>query len=249
MFPPLHLILMSDFLPSPVSGIEESPVGTSRIARINSDINAASAILSDLSTDGIPPVCARDCRRLGRYRQDAPSPRSLLVTLNSTIEVSNVLSKCQRLPSHVSIRPDLSVSARKVRHIYLQERRKLIDAGLERKYIKLKKSGLYVSDQLFGTVTNNVFVVHKSLGELAPQLSQLLYNNNAQSSQSPDNSLSNTSAESSNPQSPLTLSPDTVSDSSSPHNSSSSPSSHSNAPLSVTSNPVSDGLPPSSSSS
>uniref|UniRef100_A0A1X7TZC5 Zinc finger PHD-type domain-containing protein n=1 Tax=Amphimedon queenslandica TaxID=400682 RepID=A0A1X7TZC5_AMPQE len=80
-----------------VSGIEESPVGTPRTARINSDINAASAILSDFSTDGTPPVYARDCRRLGRYRQDAPSPRPLLVTLNSTIEVSNVLFKCQRL--------------------------------------------------------------------------------------------------------------------------------------------------------
>ena len=192
-------------------------------------MDEVSSILSDIAMNGHPPVRARDCRRLGRYQQGAQSPRSI----NSTIDVSNVLSNCHQLPARISIRPDLSPLARKEHSIYLGERRKLINAGLERNTIKLKKSGLFVSNELFGKVVDNVFVMHKSLSDLAPQLSH---------------SLTNTSAESFNPQSPLTLCPDTVSDSSSPHNSSSSPSFHSNAPLPVTSNPVSDGLPPSSSS-
>ena len=168
-----------------ISGIAESPKGTPRLARISSDASAVMDVLSEVSLDGHPPVFARDCRRLGRYRQDSSTPRPLLVTLNSTFGVSSVLSNCHRLTSRVSIRPDLSFTARKERGLYLRERRKLIDTGVNKSCIKIRKSGLYVSGKLAGRVTNEVYHSTVSLGALAPQLCHLLPNDTAQPPSSP----------------------------------------------------------------
>ena len=164
-----------------ISGIAESPKGTPRLARISSDASAIMDVLSEVSQDGHPPVFARDCRRLGRYRQDSSTPRPLLVTLNSTFGVSSVLSNCHCLISRVSIRPDLSFTARKERGLYSRERRKLIDTGVNKSCIKIRKSGLYVSGKLAERVTNEVYHSTVSLGLLAPQLCHLLPNDTASS--------------------------------------------------------------------
>ena len=128
------------------------PKGTPRLARISSDASAVMDVLSEVSPDGHPPVFTRDSGRLGHYRQDSSTPRPLLVTLNSTFGVSSVLSHCRHLTSRVSIRPDLSFTAHKERGLYFRERCKLIDTGVNKSFIKIKKSGLYVSGKLAGRV-------------------------------------------------------------------------------------------------
>lgn len=127
----------SPLIPPPSSntadshGIAESPNGTPRLACISSDASAVMDVLSEVSLDGLPPIFARDCRRLGRYRQDSSTPRPLLVTLNSTFGVSSVLSNCHRLTSHVSIRPDLSFTEHKKRGItYMNDVSSLILAWI-----------------------------------------------------------------------------------------------------------------------
>lgn len=156
-----------------VSGITEPPSGTSYTGRLNADMEAVSTLLSNMADNIQSPLSflIRDCRKLGRYKTDSEKPRSLLVTLNSTVEVSTVLSNCHQLPSAVSIRPDLSPSERQTRGILLRERRRLIDSEVSRRDIKLRKRELYVSGTLVGRVVNNAFVKNQSLGALAPQLS------------------------------------------------------------------------------
>ena len=160
-----------------VLGVAESPSGTSYLGRLNADNDAVSATLSALASSiEHPPFLIRDCRRLGRYRPDSPKPRPLLVTMNSTVEVSTVLSNCRKLSASISIRPDLTLSERQERGILLRERRRLIDAGVSRVDIKLKRSELYVSGTLTGRVVNSVFTANQSLGDLAPQLCHLFSN-------------------------------------------------------------------------
>ena len=95
--------------------------------------------------------------------------------MNSTVEVSTVLSNCRKLSDSISIRPDLTLSERQERGILLRERRRLIDAGVTRDDIKLKRSELYVSGTLTGRV-NSVFTANQSLGDLVPQLCHLFSN-------------------------------------------------------------------------
>lgn len=96
--------------------------------------------------------------------------------MNSTFEVSTVLSSCHKLSASISIRPDLTQSERQERGILLRERRRLIDAGVSRDDIKLKRSELYVSGTLTGRVVNSVFTANQSLGDLVPQLCHLFSN-------------------------------------------------------------------------
>ena len=135
-----------------VSGIDESPRGTSKTGRLNADVDAVTTILSDLASSTAESLSfdIRDCRRLGRYQPNSQKPRSLLVTLNSALEVSFILSNCHQTQNGLSIRPNLSLSERRIRGILLKERRKLIDSEVPRKDIKLRKERLYMSGTLVG---------------------------------------------------------------------------------------------------
>ena len=53
----------------------------------------------------------------------------------------------------------MSSSARKVESFLLQERRKLIDSGVDRRSIKMRGSNLYVNGQLHGSVIDSAFVL------------------------------------------------------------------------------------------
>lgn len=139
--------------------------------RITSDITAVSKALGDLANS---PVHVCDCRRLGHFKRDSAKPRSLLVTLRSTVEVSTILSNCRRLSSPISIRPYLTLSEHKDRNLYLTQWRKLIDAGVDSGTIVLKESGLFVSGKLAGRVTNSAFHMDQGTGTLSPELYSLL---------------------------------------------------------------------------
>ena len=91
-----------------VSGIAERPHGTSQVVHTRSDFDTISSQLTSLTGDEGFFASIRDCRCLGKYSQSSSCPRPILVTLNSTIAVSSVLSLCSRLTSPISIHPDLT---------------------------------------------------------------------------------------------------------------------------------------------
>ena len=114
----------------------------------------------------------RDCQCLGKYNSSSNRPRPILVTLNSTAQVSHIRAHRHSLPSHVSVKPDHSFSKRKSR-ILLSERWKLIQAGSDRRSIKLKNSSLYLNGGLHGKVFNGTYSLVPFLNDLAPELSDL----------------------------------------------------------------------------
>ena len=153
-----------------VSGIAERPHGTSWVVRTRLDFDSISCQLTGLTGDDRFSTSIWDCRCLGKYNQSSSHPRPILVTLNSTVAVSSVLLLCSSLNSPVSIRPDLTPSDRLSRGLLLRERQSLLDASTDRNSIKIRGSGLYVSDRLVGKVKNGVYVANQSLGDFAPHL-------------------------------------------------------------------------------
>ena len=121
----------------------------------------------------------RDCHRLGKYSTTNSPSRPLLVSLNSTVDVHDVLFRRQCLSSTIFIKPDLSPSARKAESFLLQERRNLlIQKFRSRPYrsIKMRGSNIYVYGQLYGSVLTppeSAFVL--STVDSAPHY-QLLHN-------------------------------------------------------------------------
>ena len=138
-----------------VYGVAEQSEGTSRFLRNQNDFKSVSSVVSDIESDSNHSSSIRECRRLGKYVNTKTRP--ILVTLNSTGDVSNILSHSRRSKPPVSIRPDLSPNDRKINAILLHERWKLIQSGRNRNSIKVRNSTLYVNNQLFGKVTNGTF--------------------------------------------------------------------------------------------
>ena len=118
----------------------------------------------------------RDCRRIGKYDVSKPRPRPIIVTLNSTIEVSSILARRRFVTHPVTIKADLTPAERKTESILLRERRKLIEDRYERRSIKMYNSSLYLNGKLHGLVVNTSYQLHPLLTDLAPELDQLTVN-------------------------------------------------------------------------
>ena len=154
-----------------VFGVPELPKGSSRYTRSHKDYNNVCSLISKLEKGSDHKSLVRDCHRVGRY--DMNKCRPILVLLNSTADVRNILSKCHSLSSPVSIKPDRSTTERKIEAILLKERWKLIQLGMDRRSIRLRNSAIYVNGRLHGRVTGSVFMPTPTLGDIAPHLSTL----------------------------------------------------------------------------
>lgn len=141
-----------------VSGIDESPAGTPRTARLSQNLQQVSTILSQLDTS-LPDNSIRDCIRLGKFNPDKKRP--VLVTLNRVCDVAAVLSNKHKLSTSnpgVNIRPDLSPNQRKVRSLLLKERFRLIQSGsATRSSVRMNQDSLFIDGNKYGSVSNGVF--------------------------------------------------------------------------------------------
>ena len=129
--------------------------GTSRFTREQNDFKEAASAIANTESESNHTSSIRECRRLGKY--NVSKTRPILVTLNSTADVSYILSHCHHLHSPISIKPDLSLQDRKAKAILLHERWKLIQSGIERKSIKLQNLSLFVNNRPYGKIINGVF--------------------------------------------------------------------------------------------
>ena len=148
-----------------VHGISERPKGTPLQKRLNEDFSEVSEILERLVSNAQLKPSVRDCRCIGKYNETKPRSRPILVTLNSTMEVANVLSKSHSLTPLVTVIADLTPAELKVRYILLRERHRLIEAGQARHDIKLQSSSLYLCGRLHGTVVNESDQLHLLLAD------------------------------------------------------------------------------------
>ena len=142
----------------------------------------------------------RDCQRLGRYNCSSNHPSPVLVTVNSTAQVRHVLTHHRSLPSPITVKPNRSISERKIVKILFTERWKLIQAGSDRRSIKLRSSCLYLNGHLHGKVVNDAYSMAPFLSNLAPELSDLSnVNNDATQTQSTSSSSSSSTSSSASP--------------------------------------------------
>ena len=135
------------------------PSGSTRSSRANHDFSKLSAIISDLEHSSDHKSSIRDCRRLGKYVRSEKSSRPLLVTLNSTADVRNILHHHNNSSdTSFTIKPDLPAAIRKSNAILLKERWSLINSGIDRKSIRIQGQELFVNGQLHGKISGSVFV-------------------------------------------------------------------------------------------
>ena len=180
-----------------VHGISERPKGTPRHKRLNEDFCEVNEILLNLVSSVQVKPSVRDCRRIGKYDETKPRSRPILVTLNSTVEVANVLAKSSSLTPPVTIKADLTPAERRVQSVLLRERRKLIEDGHERRAIKLRNSSLYLSGRLHGTVVNYSYQMHPLLADFILEPTQ---RSNTPTSSTDTQDTASVSLSTSNPQ-------------------------------------------------
>ena len=69
-----------------IHGVPESKAGTLKLARIQSDFNSVSSIVSGLNS-GTHESSLRDCFRLGKYKKDSQQSRPILAKFNRPTDV------------------------------------------------------------------------------------------------------------------------------------------------------------------
>ena len=82
----------------------------------------------------------------------------VLVKFIRTLDVSSILSKRSVLRPPINIKPDMFPEERLRDSILLKERWSLIQSGISRSDIKIRKSHLYVKNKPYGQYQNSVFV-------------------------------------------------------------------------------------------
>ena len=137
-------------------GVEECPSGMSISARFESDLSSAVKVFSSIH-NSIEPQSIKDCFRLGKFSPGSSRPRPILVKFIRIWDVTGILTKRSNLSSPYVIKPDMPHEQRVRESALLKERWHLIQSGVHRSNIKIKKDRLFVSNMLHGSVVDNTF--------------------------------------------------------------------------------------------
>ena len=136
-----------------VFGVEESPPKTFKSVRLQKDMESVSEIFASISVQ-VNPSRILDCYRLGKFKSPQTRPRPILVKLLRSIDVTAILANRWSLSSPLFIKPDMSPEERTTESTLLRERWSLIQAGNDRKKIKISNNRIYLNNQLFGEVVD-----------------------------------------------------------------------------------------------
>ena len=156
-----------------VYGVQESKKGTLRHVRVEEDLKSVTTALSSID-NAIDDHSIRDCIRLGKYKQDARSPRPILAKFVRSTDVSRLLSKRSKLRHPIIIKPDMTPSQRYQEAVLLKQRWLLTQDGTPKQSIKIRKDKLYVNGRPHGQVIDSEY-------KLLPLISDFLPNTNSQS--------------------------------------------------------------------
>ena len=158
-----------------IYGIAELPLGTSRHERVTKDTEEVTNIFEKI-TPSFSGSTLRDCHRLGHYKKNHSRPRPILAKLNRVLDVANILSNNSSYPSTISIKPDLSPEERSCEYKLLAERWHLIQSGVDRKSIKIRRPSIYVNGKLHGCSTFGGFSCNHNVIEYTYDTIQLTTN-------------------------------------------------------------------------
>ena len=141
-----------------IYGIKECAQGTPMYVRTRNDQQAATKIVQDLCAD-ISEQSIRDCSRLGRYNPEKQTCRPLVITLARSCDTTAILvnrRKLSEMPG-ISIKPVMSPQERQREKFVLQERRKLLQSGINKTDIRIRGDSLFVNGNKYGSATNTGF--------------------------------------------------------------------------------------------
>ena len=150
-----------------VYGVNECPKGTTKHARLESDLNGAVTVLSKLDNH-VQNQSLKDVYRLGKFNPVAIHPRPLLVKFIRATDVVSVLSKKGSLSYPLFIKPDLSPQEKQRDSILLKERWSLVQTGILRHDIKTRGPRLYVKGKLFCHFSESQVIYSSGPSELLP---------------------------------------------------------------------------------
>ena len=142
-----------------VYGVDECPQNTPRNVRLQKDTDAVTKVFGSIEI-AVEPSLILDCYRLGKYNPQKSKPRPILVKLQRAIDASSILANKGSLSAPIFIKPDKSLAELEIESILLKERWNLIQAGHQRKSIRInsRTSRIYLNNQVFGKVENSKFV-------------------------------------------------------------------------------------------
>ena len=121
-----------------VYGLTENPPNTKRQDRVQNDIKNVLSAFSVTDTQ-INANCIKYCHHLGKYNAQSDRPRPLLVKFLRYTDASNIIRNKTKLASQIYVKPDLTYDERTIESLLLKERRSLIDKGISRQHIKIRK--------------------------------------------------------------------------------------------------------------
>ena len=119
-----------------------------------SDLASCLTVVSKLNAD-INTHSVRDCLRLGNYKKESSRPRPILLKLNRSFDVSNVLANRAETPQGITIKPDQTKEERQRESLLLGVRWKLLQMGTDKKDIKIRASTVYLKGNKHAQVINN----------------------------------------------------------------------------------------------
>ena len=138
-----------------IFGVPESKKGLNKMLRQREDWDNVSRTFDEIGSD-VSAQSIRDCFRLGKYVEGSRT-RPILVKLNRTADVSNVLSRSVSPGSAVSIKPDLSREDRVQRALLLKARWELIQSGIDKRDVRIRNASILVKGALYGKVEGSCF--------------------------------------------------------------------------------------------
>ena len=150
------LKLNVDLINIVLSGIKECPKRTPKLDRFKQDLDNVTNVLHSVDSD-FNKQNVWDCFRLGKFKENATRPRSILIKFHQHLDAMSILSNKSSLPNGIVMKPDMTREERKADSLLLEERWCLIQSGVPKTSIKISHSTIYISKLIHGQVTNSVF--------------------------------------------------------------------------------------------
>ena len=103
-----------------LSGIKECPKGTGKLDHFKQDLNNVVYVLHSVDPDFVKQNI-QDCFRLGKFKENATCPRSILIKFYRPLDAMSLLSTKSSLPNGIVLKPDMTQEERNTDSLLLQE--------------------------------------------------------------------------------------------------------------------------------
>ena len=154
-------------------GMHECPKGTNRLARTKQDLEKVTEILTGINKN-ISSHNVRDCFGLGKYKENNDRPRPVLIKMNRSIDIINLLAVRNDLPPQLAIKRDLTPKDRQINSILMKDRWSLIQSGQNKKILKYRVlSCISKAISMVASLILNLLLVHVQKIQMLPTKNQL----------------------------------------------------------------------------